>query len=110
MKVVCAGGQVRAVDLESMDVGLAAAPCCCTAFYWSSGGSRLRRQLADCLTACADCRPRGPLVHVWSTDLQLGLSTGVGLFVPKAERCVHNLRQYPVYLLIAVRWSPPTSR
>ncbi len=36
--------------------------------------SRLRRQLPDCLTACADRGPRGLLVHTWSADSQPLLS------------------------------------
>ena len=34
-------------------------------------GSRLRRQLAGCLTACADRSPRGLLVHLWSSGPQI---------------------------------------
>jgi hypothetical protein len=38
------------------------------------------------------------------------LSSGVGLFVPKAEQHAHNLRHYHVYLLIVVRYSALTCR
>jgi hypothetical protein len=34
-------------------------------------GSRLRRQLADCLAACMDRSPPAPLAHIWSADPQL---------------------------------------
>jgi hypothetical protein len=45
--------------------------------------SRLRRQLADCLAACADHSPRGLLVHVWSADSPprtISLGTGLSRF------------------------------
>src|SRR6478672_10070944 len=51
-----------------------------TASQWVHGSGG---QLADCLAACADRSPRGPLVHVWSADSQprtISLGTGLSCY------------------------------
>src|SRR6185295_13852573 len=51
-----------------------------TASQWAHGSGG---QLADCLAACADRIPRGPLVHIWSADSQprtISLRTGLSCY------------------------------
>jgi HNH endonuclease len=58
-----------------------------TVQYSEAKGSRLRRQLPDCLTACTDRGPRGLLVHTWSADSQpRTISLGTGLSCPADHR------------------------
>ena len=62
MKVVCAGGQVNGGDLESVDVSLVAAPCCCTRVdAHSSGGHQESPSLQGrywFVSSCSTLDPR----------------------------------------------------
>jgi hypothetical protein len=69
-------GQARRSGIDGHRPGCCTL-CCCTASFYLHTDSRLRRQLPDCLTACADRSQRGLLVHTWSVDPQQ--STRVGL-------------------------------
>lgn len=55
-------GAARRRRLDSSTAGFGSARLVCT----TGVGQRLRRRLADCLTACLDGSPRVWLVHVWS--------------------------------------------
>ena len=57
MTVVCASQQVNGIDLESVDVGLAAALCCCTASLLGLAGCAGRTQ------GSGSRDPFHPLVH-----------------------------------------------
>ena len=69
------------LDVKSL-TGVVSGPCspspeirCRCLRHRQTAQQRLRRQLPDCLTACADRSPHLALVHVWSADLQpFGLS------------------------------------
>ena len=69
--------------------------------YSEAKGSRLRRQLPDCLTACTDRGPRGLLVHTWSADSQpRTISLGIGLSCLVDHRAAGGaasevVREYP---------------
>ena len=87
-------------------------------------GSRLRRQLPGCLTACVVRSPRGLLLHIWSTDIQprtISLGTGLSsLFDHRAagQAASEAVRRYPsgtapdspVGHATGTRWLPENPR
>lgn len=97
MKVVCAGGQVNGGDLESVDVSLVAAPCCCTRVdAHSSGGHQESPSLQGrywFVSSCSTLDPRS--AKNASHRLFKGRISATGLF--NSAQCDSFFRRFTIY-------------